>query len=138
MVEPGVHHHQTGEALGHLGGLGQADRTAPVLAEEGNVLQIQVLDQGSVGGGMPGDGVPVILQRLVGTAKTKMVGGNATPARGGQSSDDAAIEEAPRGHPVHQQRRRSVARPDIKIVHPQPVDIEERRRMGKVGKVGEV
>ena len=67
----GVHQHEPVDAVGELDRDAQADRAAPVVADERRAAQVEVLDEPRRGGDVAVVGVPVLVDRLVRAAEAR-------------------------------------------------------------------
>ena len=135
--KPGVGRHHAGEAISVLGDEAQPDQTAPVVTHEGDVTQLQLLDQAAHPVHVALIGVVFATHRLVGAAEADQVGSDHPVAGGGDDRHGAAVEVRPRGLAVEQQHRGCAGRPFVEVVDPHPVDLDVvwRERVG--GKGGE-
>ena len=98
----------------------QSDEPAPVLPEERDVTQVEVIEQQLAHPlDVAGVGVVALLGRLVAAPESHQVGGDHPVSGGNQRGDHVAVQVAPRWLAVHQQDRRGVGRPLVEVVHPQ-------------------
>ena len=72
--EPGVHQHQRGESLESLQSRAHALRAAPVLADDHETAQIELVDQRDQVGDMMRQGKRGVDARMVGVARADPIG----------------------------------------------------------------
>ena len=114
-VEAGVRDHEPGHALGPLGCEAEADRPAPVVDDDRQVSQVELVDEALDRCVMAVVRVPVALDRLVRAAEAEVVGREHAGDRGDRR-DRLAVEERPGRLAVQEQDR--VARALVQVVHP--------------------
>ena len=141
--QPGVRGDHPREAIGVLGHQSQPDEAAPVLPDEGEVAQVELVEQGRAHPlDVPGIGVVVLRVGLVGATEADEVGGDGAEARVDEQRDHLAVEVAPRRLAVHEQDGGSVGPALVEVVDAEPpaftvVDLHVVRGEGKVGQRGE-
>ena len=107
-ADPGVHDHEPGDAIRLLDGDPQADRPAPVLDDDRQVAEVELLDEPPDRVRMPVEGVVLHAERLVGAAEAEVVGRDRAGGRR-QLRDELAIQVRPRGLAVEEKHRRARA-----------------------------
>src|SRR3954469_6665274 len=116
-----VHDHETRDAVGILDREAEADRAAPVLDDERDVLQIELPREARDRLDMAIVGVPLAFGRLVGAAEAEVVRRDAArDAR--ERRDHLAVEKRPRRLAVQQQDR--VTFTLVEVMHAQSVLVE--------------
>jgi hypothetical protein len=109
-----------GEAVRLPGDEAQADETAPVLAEEGDVPQIEPVEEGLAHPlDVAGVGVVGALRGLVAAAEADEVRDDDPVPGLHEGRDHGAVQVAPGGLAVHEQHRRGVAGSLVEVVDPQ-------------------
>ena len=120
--QPGVRGDHPREAIGVLGHQSQPDEAAPVLPDEGEVAQVELVEQGRAHPlDVPGIGVVVLRVGLVGATEADEVGRDGAQPRVDEHRDHLAVEEAPRGLAVHQQHDLAVAWTFVEVVNSEAV-----------------
>ena len=135
----GVGHDDTGEPVGMLSDQAQPEESAPVLAEVGDLAQVQRVEQGlPQPRDVPGIGVVRPLGRLVGPAEPDEVGRERVQARVGEDRQHGPVEIGPCRLAVHEHDGRPVSRAGLDVRHAQPVGKrDESRLVWEVGERGE-
>ena len=141
-AERGVHHQQAGEALGHVHRQGEPDQPAPILADQGDVVEVEPLDEGEERVAVEVEGVDPVLDRLVGAAEAEEIRRHGAVAGGGDEGNELAIEIAPARLAVEaEEDPPRCARALVEIMQAQPLIAVEvvavMRRKGKAGQGGE-
>ena len=122
-----------------LGEQAKPDQPAPVLADQGDVAQVEVVEDQLAGPlDQPGVGVVGLVDRFVGAAETDQVGHHAPNPILDEHPDHVPVEERPRRLTVQQQRYRPVGRSRVDIGHAQGAtvgisDLGVCRLPGEVG-----
>ena len=141
--EAGVGGHDAREPVGVLGHQSQPEQPAPVLAEQGHLVQVEVVqDQLTHPLDVAGEGVVRQCERLVRPPEPDHVGRHAPDAGVDEDRDHVAVEEGPRRLTVQEQRNRPVGGTGVDVRHPQRavvavMHLGVRRRPREVRKVGE-
>ena len=124
-ADAGVHDHEPRDPVGVLDGEAQADRPAPVLDDDGEVAQVELLDEPRDRADVEVVGVVLEPERLVGAAEAEVVGRDRA-GDGVELGDDLAVEVRPRRLAVEEQHRRAGAL--VEVVHAQAVLLDVVRR----------
>src|SRR5438067_5170286 len=112
----------------------QADQSAPVLAEESDVAEIELAQESAHPVEMSLVGVVRAARRLVAAAESRHVGGDRAQPRAGEDRDHLAVEVAPGGLAMEEEHRRTSALVDV--VKAKAIDFEIARSEGPSGKSG--
>ena len=116
-----VGHDDAGEAVGVLGRHPEPHQAAPVLADEGDVVQVELVEEGRAHPlDVAGVGVVGPLGRLVGAAEAHQVGRDAPQPGVDEHGDHVAVQEAPGRLPVHEQHHLAVGWPHVEVVDAEP------------------
>src|SRR5438132_11086522 len=91
----------------------QADQSAPILAEESDVAEIERAQEGAHPIEMSLIGVVRAARWFVAAAEAGHVGSDGAQARGGKHRDHLPVEVAPRRLAVEEQDRRPLALVDV-------------------------
>ena len=127
--EPGVQHHEPRDAVGVLDRPAQPDRAAPVLDDDGDVLEVERVEVAADRLDVAVVRVPALVGRLVGAAEADEVGADhAVPARD-EPVEHVPVEVAPARLAVEAEDGRPA--PLVEVVQAQAVDLDV------VGLVGE-
>ena len=133
-ADAGVHDHEPRDAVGLLDGEAEADRPAPVLDDDREVAQVELLDEPRDRAGVEVVGVVLAAERLVGAAEAEVVGRDRAGRRD-ELGDDLAVEVRPGRLAVQQQDGRPGAL--VEVVHAQAVLLDVVRREAVAGQVVE-
>ncbi len=98
-----------GDAVGVAGGHDGADRAAPVLGAEGDVVEIEGLHQGRDPLGVEVERVDGRVARFVGETETDQVGGDDADIFRRENADDLAPQIAPGWIAVEEEDGRTLA-----------------------------
>jgi hypothetical protein len=123
--EPGVGDDEPRHALGLLDRYPQADRPAPVVHDDGGVVQIEVLEERGGVRGMTVVRVPAEVGGLVGAAEADEVGHDHPVSRVAHGRQHLAPQKAPGRLAVEHHDRRPVAVLDVR--HPHAVHVAVAR-----------
>ena len=134
-ADAGVHDHEPLDAVGVLDGEAEADRPAPVLDDDREVSQVELLDEPRDRAGVEVVGVVLPAERLVGAAEAEVVGRDRARRRD-ELGDDGAVEVRPGRLAVQQQDGRPGAL--VEVVHAQAVLLDVVRREAVAGQVAEL
>src|SRR5262244_3775111 len=96
-AERGVHDEQPSEAVGHVDRQREAEQAAPVLADEGDVSEVEAFDKGDQELAVEVEGVGGVFFRLVGSAEAEEVGSDHAVTGRGEDRDHLSVEIAPGG-----------------------------------------
>ena len=131
--------HQAGKPLREGGDQTQADQPAPILAEQGDILEIERQQPVRHPGDVALVGVVGPRGRLVGFAETDQVRHHHPVPGPGQHRNELAVKIGPARLAVHQQDRRGLGRPFVQVMDPQlaAVGIEHLSVMRREGIVGD-
>ena len=117
-ADTGVHDHEPRNAVRVLDGEAEPDRPAPVLDDDGEVAQVELLDEPDDRADLEVVGVVLEPERLVGAAEAEVVGRDRACGRA-ELGDDLAVEVRPGRLAVQEEDRR--ARAFVEVVHAQAV-----------------
>ena len=134
-ADAGVHDHEPLDAVGLLDGEAEADRPAPVLDDDRELSQVELLDEPRDRAGVEVVGVVLPAERLVRAAEAEVVGRDR-PGRRGQLGDDLAVEVRPGRLAVQQEDGRPGAL--VEVVHAQPVLLRVVRLEAVAGQIVEL
>ncbi|HXH87281.1 MAG TPA: hypothetical protein VNI55_01560 [Gaiellaceae bacterium] len=134
-ADPGVHDHEPGDAVGVLDREPQPDRAAPVLYDDGQVSEVELLDEPDDRAAVEVEGVVLDPGRLVGASEAEVVRHDC-PSRRSQLRDHLAIEVRPRRLSVEEQHRRAGAL--VEVVEPEPLLLDVVRLERVAGEIREV
>ena len=118
-ADAGVHDHEPRDAVGMLDGEAEADRPAPVLDDDREVSQVELLDEPRDRAGVEVVGVVLPAERLVRAAEAEVVGRDRARRRASELGDDRAVEVRPGRLAVQQEDGRPGAL--VEVVHAQAV-----------------
>ncbi len=93
--QPGIHQDQGSQALDPLEGRAGALGTSPILTDDGEFAQVELVDQADQVGDVVGEGERRIDARMIGVAGSDPIGGDGAIAGVGEGLDEIAIEISP-------------------------------------------
>ena len=70
--------------------------------DESDDIEIEFRDQASQGLCMPGNGVPILIRRFIGSTKAKVIRSDTSVTRVQQGRNNVSVEVGPGGHAVKQ------------------------------------
>ena len=100
MMKPGIHDHQPLKTIRRHHGLCKANWATPILTNQGHAPEVKLGDQSREDFDMPADGVPVRVGGLIRSAKTHVIGRDATIPRLDETRDHLSIQVGPGRHTV--------------------------------------
>jgi hypothetical protein len=95
----------------------EADRTSPVLRDDGGASELKRLQQGVEPFRVTGDAVELRIVRLVRPPEAEMIGNDRPVARFHQGWDEVAVQVAPGRVAMHHHHRPTVGWALIDVVH---------------------
>ncbi len=122
-----IEEHEAREPLGHLNRGTQPDRAAPIVRQQRDAAQIELLDQPPQVGDMLRQPIRIV-PRLVGESAADMVRRDE-PVPRPQRLDQLPPIERPRRVAMHQQQRLSLAFVDVMIAPPVDAQLMGRKRV---------
>ena len=126
----GVEDDQAIDTVGLLDRDAQADRSAPIVHDEGGAGEVEVFQQRRQRGDVAVIAVPVLIGWLVGAPEAREVGSHAAKAGVAHGGDHRPPQKRPRRLAVHEHHRRPVAL--VEVGEPQSVPRPVAGGEGKV------